>query len=52
MGVFEKIRRGLEEAIAYEQGTLEAQATEMAAPHVTDVKPEEKQSVKVVCDEM
>ena len=39
MSVFEKIKTGLEEAIAYEEGTLKAKVTTLTVQPVTHYDP-------------
>lgn len=47
MGVFDKIKTGLEEAIAYEQGTLEAQTTKLTVKPVSHYDAEEIKSIRI-----
>ena len=47
MGVFDKIKAGLEEAIAYEQGTLEAKTTRMTVMPVGRYEPEEIKDIRI-----
>lgn len=47
MGVFDKIKAGLEEAIAYEQGTLEAETRKMTVRPVGHYEPEEIKDIRV-----
>ena len=41
MSVFEQIKTGLEEAIAYERGTLEARVTKLSVEPVAHYDPAE-----------
>ena len=47
MGVFDKIRTGLEEAIAYEQGTLEAKTRKVTVQPVGHYEPEEIKDIRI-----
>ena len=47
MGVFDKIKTGLEEAIAYEQGTLEARATKLTVEPVCHYDAKEIKDIRI-----
>lgn len=47
MSVFDKIKTGLEEAIAYEQGTLEAKTTKLTIRPITHYQADEIRSIRV-----
>lgn len=47
MGVFNKIKAGLEEAIAYEQGTLEAQTKKMTVQPVSHFDASEIKDIRI-----
>ena len=47
MGVFDKIKAGLEEAIAYEQGTLEAKTTKLTVQPVSHYNAEEIKDIRI-----
>ena len=46
MSVFEKIKTGLEEAIAYEEGTLQAKVTTLSIRPVTHYAPSEIKEIR------
>lgn len=46
MSVFEKIKTGLEEAIAYEEGTLKAKVTTLTVQPVTHYDPAEIKQIR------
>lgn len=46
MSVFHQIKAGLEEAIAYERGTLEARVTKLSVEPVTHYDPAEIKSIR------
>ena len=46
MSVFEQIKTGLEEAIAYERGTLEARVTKLSVEPVAHYDPAEIKSIR------
>ena len=46
MSVFKQIKTGLEEAIAYERGTLEARVTKLSVEPVTHYDPAEIKSIR------
>ena len=46
MSVFEQIKTGLEEAIAYERGTLEAKVTKLSVEPVAHYDPAEIKSIR------
>ncbi len=46
MSVFEKIKTGLEEAIAYEEGTLRAKETTLSVRPVVHYEPEEIKAIR------
>ena len=46
MSVFEQIKSGLEEAIAYERGTLEAKVTKLSVEPVSHYEPAEIRSIR------
>ena len=47
MGVFDKIKAGLEEAVAYEQGTLEVQTKKMTVRPVSHYEAEEIKDIRI-----
>ena len=47
MSVFEKIKTGLEEAIAYEQGTLEAKTTKISIAPLKDYEASRIKNVRL-----
>ena len=46
MSVFQQIKTGLEEAIAYERGTLEAKVTKLSVEPVVHYDPAEIKSIR------
>ena len=46
MSVFNQIKTGLEEAIAYERGTLEARVTKLSVEPVAHYEPAEIKSIR------
>ena len=46
MGAFDKIKTGLEEAIAYERGTLQAKATKLSVTPVDSYGADEIRSIR------
>lgn len=47
MGAFDKIKAGLEEAIAYEQGTLEAKTSKLTVQPVSHYNAEEIKNIRI-----
>lgn len=47
MSVFDKIKAGLEEAIAYEQGTLEAKTQKITVQPVSHYAPAEIKDIRI-----
>ncbi|MBE6709560.1 MAG: helix-turn-helix domain-containing protein [Ruminococcaceae bacterium] len=47
MSAFDKIKLGLEEAIAYEKGTLEAKTTKLSVTPVDTFRPEEIRAIRL-----
>lgn len=46
MGLFDQIKTGLEEAVAYEQGKLQAKTTKLSILPVNHYKPEEIREIR------
>lgn len=47
MSVFDKIKTGLEEAIAFEQGSLDAKTTKIAVTPVSRYDPKEIKNIRI-----